>query len=52
MLLERGGANNILALDGGLNEFIEDCLKPVSLRDAPVDKATVEKINSYRKFFR
>ena len=49
MLLEREGVKNILVLNGGLNEFIEQCLKPVSLRKAPViDKA---KISRYIKFF-
>ncbi len=48
MLLEREGMKNILVLNGGLNEFIESCLKPASLRNAPVDKV---KINQYINFF-
>jgi thiosulfate/3-mercaptopyruvate sulfurtransferase len=49
MLLESEGVKNILVLNGGLNEFIEQCLKPVSLRKAPVpDEA---KVNRYIKFF-
>ena len=48
MLLEREGVKNILVLNGGLDEFIEKCLKPVSLRTVPVNKI---KINQYRNFF-
>ncbi|MFA7230335.1 MAG: rhodanese-like domain-containing protein [Victivallaceae bacterium] len=51
MLLEREGVANILVLNGGLNAFIEVCLKPVSLRTAPVDKSNAEKIYRYRSFF-
>jgi len=49
MLLERKGVKNILVLNGGLNEFIEQCLKPVSLRKAPVQDEA--KISRYIKFF-
>lgn len=49
MLLEHEGIKNILVLNGGLNEFIEQCLKPVSLRKAPVADET--KINQYIRFF-
>ena len=51
MLLEQDGLSNILVLDGGLNKFINSCLKPVSLRSAPVDANTAEKITRWRKFF-
>lgn len=49
MLLEGEGVKNILVLNGGLNEFIEQCLKPTSLRQAPVSDET--KISRYIKFF-
>ncbi len=49
MLLEREGVENILVLNGGLNEFIEQCLKPISLRKTPIDDKA--KINGYIKFF-
>lgn len=51
MLLEQEGLNNILVLNGGLNEFINTCLKPISLRSAPVAAAAAEKIVRWRKFF-
>lgn len=51
MLLEQDGLTNILVLNGGLNAFINVCLKPVSLRNTPVDADTAQKITRWRKFF-
>jgi thiosulfate/3-mercaptopyruvate sulfurtransferase len=51
MLLEKKVKAEILVLNGGLNAFIETCLKPLSLRNKPVDKITAEKIKTYRSFF-
>ena len=51
MLLENQTATKILVLNGGLNAFIDTCLKPVSLRTKPIDKNAAQRIRIYRDFF-
>lgn len=49
--LFRLGFRNISFLTDGLEGFLNTCLKPVSLRPAPVSPAMASKINAWRAFF-
>ena len=49
--LKRLGHENVFILTDGLVGFIEQCLKPVSLRDEPVPPITAEKIGVWRGYF-
>ena len=45
------GFPNVTILTGGLNEFLEKCLKPVSLRSEPVSRETADRISAWREYF-
>ena len=49
--LFRQGFKNVSFLTGGLEGFLNVCLKPVSLRTAPVTPDAAAKINAWRAFF-
>jgi len=49
--LFRMGYNNLYILTDGLNGFIEECLKPVSIRKEPISQETADKINAWRAYF-
>ncbi len=49
--LFRMGYRNLYILTDGLNGFIEQCLKPVSLRKEPISQETADKINAWRAYF-
>jgi thiosulfate/3-mercaptopyruvate sulfurtransferase len=50
--LYRQGFRNVYILTGGLNGFIEKCLKPASLRQAlPIRDICPEKIRAWREYF-
>jgi len=49
--LSRLGFENVSFLSDGLKGFLDDCLKPISLRTEPVSKDTGAKINAWRAFF-
>ena len=49
--LFRMGFPNVTILTGGLNGFLEKCLKPVSLRPEPVSREMEDRIRSWRDYF-
>jgi thiosulfate/3-mercaptopyruvate sulfurtransferase len=49
--LFRLGYKNVYMLTDGLEGFIRNCLKPVSLRSKPVPPVMAAKINAWRTFF-
>ena len=49
--LARLGFGNVYQLTDGLQGFLETCLKPVSLRAAPVTPVQAAKIRAWRAFF-
>ena len=49
--LIRAGFQNVGYLTDGLEGFLEGCLKPVSLRTAPLSPDAAAKINAWRAFF-
>ncbi len=49
--LARLGFGNVYQLTDGLKGFLDTCLKPVSLRDAPVPPVQAAKIRAWRAFF-
>ena len=49
--LFRMGFPNVTILTGGLNGFLEKCLKPVSLRSEPVSREMEDRIRSWRDYF-
>jgi thiosulfate/3-mercaptopyruvate sulfurtransferase len=49
--LARLGFNNAYLLTDGLQGFMEQVLKPVSLRSAPLPSAHAAKVNAWRAFF-
>lgn len=49
--LARLGFRNIRILTDGLEGFMRDCLKPVSLRAEPLSGETAAKINAWRAHF-
>jgi len=49
--LFRMGYRNLYILTDGLNGFIEQCLKPVSIRKEPISQETADKINAWRAYF-
>lgn len=50
-VLERMGFANVYILTDGLTGFIDRCLRPVSLRSAPVSAAAAEEIRGWQAFF-
>jgi rhodanese-related sulfurtransferase/uncharacterized membrane protein YedE/YeeE len=49
--LIRAGFKNVSFMAGGLEGFLNFCLKPVSLRAAPVSSEEAAKIKAWRRFF-
>ncbi len=49
--LYRLGFRNVFILTDGLDGFIDQCLKPVSLRSTPLSAEAVQQINAWRTFF-
>lgn len=49
--LARLGFSNVYLLTDGLEGFLNNCLKPVSLRTEPVPALLATKINAWRAFF-
>jgi len=49
--LARQGFTNVYFLTGGLQGFMERCLKPLSLRSQPALPQEVAKINKWRGYF-
>ncbi len=49
--LARLGFSHVYLLTDGLTGFMERCLKPVSLRDEPLDVPTATKVRAWRQFF-
>jgi 3-mercaptopyruvate sulfurtransferase SseA len=49
--LYRAGARNVFILTDGLDGFIDQCLKPVSLRAVPPTAEAAKQINAWRAFF-
>ncbi len=49
--LFRMGFDNVYFLTDGLEGFLNTCLKPASLRAAPVSPEMTSKINAWRAFF-
>jgi 3-mercaptopyruvate sulfurtransferase SseA len=49
--LYRSGARNVFILTDGLDGFIDQCLKPVSLRSTPLSAEAAQQINAWRTFF-
>jgi len=49
--LARLGFNNVYFLTDGMTGFSQRCLKPVSLRRAPVSRETAEKVKGWREYF-
>ncbi|MBU1344608.1 MAG: YeeE/YedE family protein [Proteobacteria bacterium] len=49
--LSRLGFGNVYLLTDGLDGFINQCLKPVSLRSEPVPESAALEINQWRQFF-
>ncbi|HRZ87583.1 MAG TPA: rhodanese-like domain-containing protein [bacterium] len=49
--LHRQGYRNVYILTDGLDGFVERCLKPASLRAAPVTDEEVSKIRAWREYF-
>jgi rhodanese-related sulfurtransferase/uncharacterized membrane protein YedE/YeeE len=49
--LNRLRFNNVYFLTDGLNGFSQRCLKPISLRNAPVSKEMADKIKLWREYF-
>ncbi len=49
--LSRLGHGNVFILTDGLTGFLERCLKPASLREAPVPPAEAERILAWRAYF-
>ncbi|UCF33434.1 MAG: hypothetical protein JSV78_13980, partial [Phycisphaerales bacterium] len=45
------GFENVYILTDGLTGFIERCLKPISLRSAPMSADVAARINTWRTFF-
>ncbi len=49
--LARLGFGNVYQLTDGLEGFLDNCLKPVSLRSEPVPSVQAAKIRAWRAFF-
>jgi 3-mercaptopyruvate sulfurtransferase SseA len=49
--LYREGFRNVFILTDGLDGFIDQCLKPVSLRATPPSVEAAKQINAWRTFF-
>ena len=49
--LTRLGFQNVYMLTDGLQGFVEQCLKPVSLRNEPLPAAAAAKVQQWRTFF-
>ena len=49
--LYRAGFRNVFILTDGLDGFIDQCLKPVSLRATPPSPEAAQQINAWRVFF-
>ncbi len=49
--LYRSGARNVFILTDGLDGFIDQCLKPVSLRATPPPAEAAKQIKAWRTFF-
>ena len=49
--LYRAGFRNVFILTDGLDGFIDQCLKPVSLRATPPSAEAAKQINAWRVFF-
>ncbi len=49
--LARLGFQNVYLLTDGLQGFVDRCLKPVSLRDAPLSAEDTTRVNAWRTFF-
>jgi len=45
------GYGHVVGLNGGLADFLDKCLKPVSLRDEPADAQKAETIRAWRDYF-
>jgi thiosulfate/3-mercaptopyruvate sulfurtransferase len=50
-ILQLMGYNNVYILTDGLTGFMERCLKPVSLRSAPVSDTQAHQIDRWRAYF-
>ncbi|MBL6995541.1 sulfurtransferase, partial [Desulfobacula sp.] len=50
-VLFRMGFSNAYLLTDGLDGFINQCLRPVSLRPEPVPESNAREINQWRQFF-
>ena len=51
IMLRRQGYNNVYILTDGLDGFIDDCLKPASLRAYPVTDEQAQQIRACRSYF-
>ncbi len=49
--LSRLGYRNVYMLTDGLQGFLDQCLKPVSLRDAPLSASAAQRVRQWRTFF-
>ncbi|HPS55786.1 MAG TPA: rhodanese-like domain-containing protein, partial [Sedimentisphaerales bacterium] len=49
--LYRSGFNNVYILTDGINGFIDTCLKPASLRKAPLSQQDALRVNQWRQYF-
>jgi thiosulfate/3-mercaptopyruvate sulfurtransferase len=50
-VLAQAGFTNAYLLTGGLEGFVNWCLKPVSLRDPPLPPDQAERVRAWRTFF-
>jgi len=50
-VLFRMGFSNVYLLTDGLDGFVNQCLRPVSLRTEPVPESNAREINQWRQFF-
>lgn len=51
VLARAAGYENVVILAGGVRGFAEEVLKPVTLREEPVDDAMKQEINQWRQMF-
>jgi len=51
VLARATGYDNVVILAGGVRGFAEQVLKPVSLRDEPIDEILKNEINQWRQMF-
>ena len=50
-ILAQAGFRNVYHLTGGLDGFIQWCLKPVSLRAEPLTAEKAERVRAWRTYF-